>query len=679
MALRPGLSAIVAFALALTAAHASARPVTFADVAPVLYTHCAPCHHPGGDAPFSLLTFDEVKQKSRVIADAVGTGYMPPWKPTPDSAPFLGARSLRVEDIRLITQWVTDGSLPDAAAPPPPAFSSGWLHRTPDLVVTLPSYTLRPDGPDVFRNFVVHVPGDRVRYVRAFQFRPGNRAVHHANIRIDTTRASRELDDADADAGYEGLILNSAEFPEGHFLGWTPGQAAPLASADLGWALPGGSDLVVQLHMQPTGKPEPVSPTIGFYLTDEAPRSTPVMLRLGRQRIELAAGAREQHVTDTFTLPSDVTLLAVQAHAHQRARSVLASAHLPDGSTRTLLRIADWDFRWQDEYRLARPMRLPGGTSLTIDYSYDNSDTNPRNPDRPARPVEWGWRSSDEMGDVWFQFASRSLSDRASLFAAAQQKMLTEQAVGSEVLVARTPEYVPLRNDAAVTYLELGQPDNALRHFAAVTRLTPAAATAWYNEGVALDAAGRRSEAAQRYTRAIELDPQYSQAHNNLGNALAAEGRLPDAMASYRTAIRIQPSNVEAHCSLAQALMLTGQAADASAQFEEALRLRPEWTSCALPYIWLLSAHRSPAIRRPETAVTLAEHFEMLSGGADPAVLDALAAAYASAGRFDAAVTAEESAVRLTERATPHATAQLAAMRERLARYRRRQPFIVEE
>ncbi|MDR1990255.1 MAG: tetratricopeptide repeat protein [Acidobacteriaceae bacterium] len=657
------------------AGQTSAPGVTFSDIAPIVHARCAACHHTGGDGPFSLVTYDEVRQHARQIAAAVESGYMPPWKPSPDSLTFTGERRLTPPERAQIEAWVNGGTLPGATPVPTPTFTDGWLHGPPDLVVTLPAYTLRPDGADVFRNFVVHVPGTRARWVRAFEFRPGNRAVHHANLRIDVTNQSRLLDEADPEPGYEGLILNSAHFPDGQFLGWTPGQAAAPGSRDMAWELPANSDLVVQLHLQATGKPEVIQPVIGFYFTDEPPRVTPVMLRLGREQLTIPAGDANYQTTDTFTLPVDAQLLAIQPHAHFRASTVTAIATRTDGSTRTLIHIPDWDFRWQDAYVIAQPFDLPAGTRLTITYTFDNSERNPRNPDRPPQQVEWGWRSSDEMGDVWFQLKTAP-ADRPRLADAAQHKMAVEQAIGSEVLVARNPDYVSLRNDAAVNYLDLGQPENALRHFDAVTRLAPDSASAWYNDGIALDALGRRADAAAAYRRAIALNPAYSQAHNNLGNALAAEGRLTEAIASYRTALRVDAANPEAHCNLAQALLFTNQPGDAAAEFERALLLRPDWTSCATAYVWLLSAHSRATVRQPARAIALAEHLRTLTNGRDALVLDALAAAYASAGRFDEAIRAANDALSAAE-ASGSGSPQ--AIRERLQLYQRHQPFLVPD
>lgn len=112
----------------------------------------------------------------------------------------------------------------------------------------------------MFRVFTLPIPVATTRYVTGLEFRPGNpTVVHHANIHTDRTPASRERDARDPAPGYDGLLARSALYPEGHFLGWTPGQVAPLLQPELAWRLEPGTDLVVQVHMQPSGKPEAAS------------------------------------------------------------------------------------------------------------------------------------------------------------------------------------------------------------------------------------------------------------------------------------------------------------------------------------------------------------------------------------------------------------------------------------
>src|SRR5262249_21850035 len=188
---------LVCAVVAIASSPPPAEPaVTFTrDVAPILFARCAPCHQPGGAAPFSLLTYADARQRAGLIARVTRSRYMPPWKPDNDG--FAGDRRLTPAQISTLARWADGGALEGDGAdlPPPPRLASGWQSGEPDLVVALPAYVVRADGPDIFRNFVVAVPVAGARFVRGLEFRPGSQAVHHANIRIDPTAASRRLDD----------------------------------------------------------------------------------------------------------------------------------------------------------------------------------------------------------------------------------------------------------------------------------------------------------------------------------------------------------------------------------------------------------------------------------------------------------------------------------------------------
>ena len=430
-------------------------------------------------------------------------------------------------------------------------------------------------GPDVFRTFVIRLPIRETRYVRGLEFRPVDpRVVHHANIRIDRTPASRQLDEQDSAPGYEGGMAHSAVFPEGHFLAWAPGQEAPLLPGGLAWQLDPGTDLVIQLHLQPTGKPEIVQSSIGFFFGSDPPARRPLILRLGRQDIDIPPGDAKHTIEDSYVLPVDVEVQAVQPHAHTRAREVRGFATLPDGATRWLVFIKDWDFRWQHVYRYVSPFWLPRGTRLSMQYTYDNSAANARNPTRPPARVGYGWETAEEMGELYIQVFTRDERDRLSLDREFQKKSMAEDIAGLEGLIRRKgASAAGLHDDVAFLYLELGRYDEAIAHFEATVRLDPGAAFAHFNLGTALALAGRREAAIDRYLEAVRLDPDYAVAHNHLGKMLEDLGRADDALYHYREAVRAAPTLAAAHNNLGLALMQRGDLDEAIRRFQDALAI----------------------------------------------------------------------------------------------------------
>ena len=654
---------------------ASAGPVTFAtDVAPIVFERCAVCHHPNGSAPFSLLTYATARPHATQIAAVTKTRVMPPWKSEPGYGDFIGHRPLIDDEIHVLQRWLEDGA-PEgdpADLPTPPHWTDGWQLGIPDLVVALAQpYVLAAEGTDVSRVFVLPIPIETMRYVRGVEFRPGNaKVVHHANIRIDRTPASRVLDERDPAPGYDGLLSHSAVYPDGHFLGWTPGQVAPLLPKGMGWRLAPRTDLVVEVHMKPSGKPEVIAPSVGFYFGSDPPERTPAMLRLGRQSIDIAAGEKDYAVTDSFVLPVDAEVQAVQPHAHYRAREVRGIATLPDGTTKWLILITDWDFRWQHVYRYVAPFMLPRGTTLSVRYTFDNSADNPRNPRRPPTRVTWGQWSQDEMGDLWIQVLTRDDRDLQTLNAAFRAKAIAEDIVGYESMIRRDPLRVQLHDDVAQLYLDQGRATEATAHLEASVRLTPESAAAHFNFGTALTVAGRLDEAIDQYREALRINPAYALAHNNLGNVLLARGNSGDALQHFREALRLDPSNAEAHYNVGSMLRARGDFAAAVVRFRQALQLEPDWLPAVASLAWLLATAPDAALRDADQAIQFAERAADLTGRQDASATDVLAAAYAEAGQFDRAIAASQLALTMKPDA-----ALAAAIRRRLELYRHHQPY----
>lgn len=631
------------------AVQAPPGPTFSRDIAPIIWRRCAECHRPDGAAPFSLLTFEDVRRRGRQIADAVNRGYMPPWMPDGDADAFVNGRRLSAAEIALLSRWVENGAAEGdpASAPPTPVWPDRWRIGTPDLVIQLPEYVVpATDASDVFRNFVVDVPFEGVRYVRGLELLPSNPTVHHANIFVDPTDTSKALDASDPSPGYAGLIPHTATFPEGHFLGWTPGQAAPLEPESLAWTLDGGSSLLVQIHLKSTGKPERIHPSIGLYFGQQPPTDRAVMLRLGRQDIDIPPGAARYVASDSFALPVDASVQALQAHSHYRARSVTAVAVLPDGERRSLLTIPRWDFNWQDVYRYRTPIRLPKGTTVSLEYMFDNSDANVSNPVRPATRAVWGFRSSDEMGDLWVQMTAASPQDRQVLEREIDIKMTRETIVGYETQIAVNPDYAPIRNDVAVLYMETGRPAAAVPHFEKVAALDPASPAAHFNLARALQGSGSADAAILEYQEALRLNPSYERAQGGLAEAyyLQAFGRDE-----------------------------RGQFGPAAESLRLALAIKPDWADALSHLAWVLATGAGFDRAAREESVRLGERARDLSGSRDANILDSLAAAYASVGRYREAIETARAAVARAAAVSPDLVGQIEA---RLNIYRASQAVV---
>lgn len=408
--------------LFLAAALPAAQTPTFnKDVAPILYQNCAICHRPGEVAPFSLLTYSDAAKRAKLLSTVTEKRYMPPWKAEHGYGEFANERRLTDEQIATIRAWA-DAGAPEGDPkdrPQPPAFADGWLGGQPDKVLTMPTkYSLAADGPDQFECFVLPLSLDRDAYVGGLEFRPGNRrVVHHALVFLDPNHAARKL--ASPDGSYP--CFGGPQFQGNLIGGWAPG-AVPAANSEPGTRpIPGGSDLVIQIHYHPSGKLEMDQSSVGIRLADRPGTQGRMAVLVVNRRIDIAPNDSHYLVKASLEMPRDVELSGITPHAHYLCREMKITAHLPDGTEKPLIWIKDWDFNWQGSYRYAKPVSLPKGTRVELEYTYDNSEANPRNPAHPPVRVRWGEQTTNEMA-----LAFLTVNLPPSEVAAFQQEMQSE-------------------------------------------------------------------------------------------------------------------------------------------------------------------------------------------------------------------------------------------------------------
>jgi hypothetical protein len=326
---------------------------------------------------------------------------MPPWKPEPGYGSFAHVRRLTDEQIALISEWAATGAQEGEAAdrPKAPAFPTGWQAGEPDQVLKVSApYTLAADGPDRFRCYVLPMNtlpnGAKESYVSGAEFRPGNpRVVHHALIFLDSSGTARRL--AGASGGYPcfgGPGFSGA----GLVMGWAPGYTPMPAEPSLSQAVRPGTDVVIQIHYHPSGKPEEDQSSIGLKFSGP-PTKGRALLPVMNRYLDIPAGESHYVVKGSITVPQDAELWGITPHAHYLATDMKVNARLPDGSVMPLIWIKDWDFNWQGQYRYETPIHLPRGTKVELEFTYDNSAGNPHNPSRPPVRVRYGEQTKDEM------------------------------------------------------------------------------------------------------------------------------------------------------------------------------------------------------------------------------------------------------------------------------------------
>ena len=669
-----------------SAGQATQGSVTFArDVAPILYKHCVTCHRPNAVGPFSLLAYDNARPRAEALADVTARRFMPPWKPTPGHGDFQGSRGLTTVEIEVFQRWA-DGGAPEGnltEAPADPTFASGWQLGEPDLILSLDApYSLDAGSTDAHRNFVLPTLLTERRWIRAVEIHPRTPGiVRHAQVLLDATGNARAADAEDPDLGYDGLVTDHGGFPRGHALDWSPGKSAVAPPASMAWPLNPGTDIVLRVHLRRASEPATVQPEVGFYFSDQPGIFTPVSVLLTAQTINIPAGEPSHTVQDRFRLPVAVDLQAVSPFAHNLGQQVESLAILPDGRELTLLRINNWDFDWLNEYRYVEPVHLPAGTIVTMQFTFDNSANNPRNPNNPPRIVRFGATLSDERPELRFQFITADEASLAILERSAVIKEARDHVLGYQARLREDPTDHVATTSLALRYMQIGEVDLAIEQLQEALGAAPEYAKAHYALGSAFVANGMLDEATTAFRRTIEVKPNHSGAHNNLGGLMEASGNLIDAEAHYRLAVQFDPRSVDSQYNMGRLLQQKGNPEEALTYYEAALALQPDdaqilttmgrmlvglrqyasavdhyqraltvdpnFTASLLWLSWIRATAPVQELRNSLQAVRLAERASALVGEKNAVVLDILAAAYAADGRFELALSAANEAATL--------------------------------
>ena len=534
-------------------------------------------------APFSLLEYADVQRRAGAIAAAIESRMMPPWLPEAGNGEFANDRRMTSDEISMVLQWVKEGAGEGRAEDrrQPPRWPDDWALGTPDLVVSLPQpYLLKPGAQDEFRNFVLPIPVDSTKYVRGIEVRPGNaHVVHHATIGIDRSQASRMLDAGDLEPGYSGMFSEGAHSPGNHALGWTPGMTPRLEPPETAWRLDAGSDLIVQLHMMPSHlhEPQSVRPSVALYFSSTAPTAETIDFKLGSKTIDIPPGESHYVVTDTYRLPVGVSLLSIYPHAHYLATEMKAFATLPDGRRQSLLWIRKWNFNWQDQYEYVAPVPLPAGTMLAMEFTYDNSGSNPRNPNTPPVRVSYGPQSTDEMGDLWLRLLPHSRTDAAVIGRAFLENEARKDLEAAERAAAAHPDDGKRLGVLGARYVEAGRSRDGIVYLQRARQLLPRDAEIRNDLGLAFREQGRLDDALVELREAVRLQPRNARIHRNLAEVMQDRGDVNGAIEHLRAALELEPSVAEAHNNLGVALGARGDVAGATREFRRALQIRPDY------------------------------------------------------------------------------------------------------
>lgn len=390
-----------------------AQNITFSEhIAPIIHQKCTPCHRVGEAAPFALVSYEDVARRAEFIKKVTQQRYMPPFRADEGFGEFKNDKRLTQNEIDLITKWVDGGAIKGKSnklqMPDYKQFTQ--LNQKPDLVLRMnKKHKVSELDKEEFMLFSMPTNLPNKTAIKAIEFRAGNRKlVHHARISVDTTHLMRVTDGKsinDSSIAEYGKIKMKEEF----WYGWVPGNN-PIVYPD-GFAkfLPAGADLLLNIHYSPSPKFDSDSSVVNLYFAKEPIQKEVQTFILEENDITnppfvLLANEKKTFYARSEVIPYDISLISVLPHLHVFGKSIRTFAITPVGEVIPLLKISDWDFDWQMTYEFKDLVKIPKGSIIYAEASYDNTSENPRNPFNPPKEINYGWSTNSEMMNVIFQF-----------------------------------------------------------------------------------------------------------------------------------------------------------------------------------------------------------------------------------------------------------------------------------
>lgn len=413
-------STLVWFALVLArgsafepqyAAKPSAGVPTFArDVAPILYGNCVECHRPGQIAPMSLLTYEEVRPWAKSIRDEVSDGTMPPWHADAPHGSFLNERRLTEEQKGTLVKWANGGAPrgDEKDMPKRPDFADGWSVGKPDVVFQMEQpYALPAEGTIQYEYFYIPTNFTEAKWVKSIEIQPGNReVVHHvlvyyrAQPDMQRTNVLKFSPSAATPPERAPGVRNNPPrqgLPPRRLIGtYAPGTATQVAPEGTAFRLEPGGIIELQMHYTTKGEPTTDQTKVGLIFSKDSSAREVRPAQFINGQFTIPAGAANVAIEADVEFLQDATVWGLFPHTHLRGKKWEYKMILPDGTTKTILSVPNYDFNWQTYYMFKEPLKVPKGAKIVSTAWYDNSAANKSNPDAKV-DVKWGDQTWEEM------------------------------------------------------------------------------------------------------------------------------------------------------------------------------------------------------------------------------------------------------------------------------------------
>ena len=380
--------------------HSDAVPSYVNDIAPMIIDNCVTCHRQFGVGPFALDSYVSLLGWSPMIKEVLLNKRMPPAQIDPEIGHSDSARYIDTADIQSLVHWLSAGA-PRGDGPDPLAEftyveNKEWLLGEPDFIVSAPPQRIPATGVLDYVYADVELPFDEDKWVVGMQYQAvATSALHHlmgfvtlpgedfwGEERSSSTSTRRFLD------GYSPGGARAELFPEGTAV-----------------HIPKGAKLSMQFHYVGIGAELLDETKIALYFADpeDIPNLKERMVQAVSAPVVIPANEHDVRAHAQYTFDDAVVITGVRAKMNARGKNMKFSVENPDGTMQDILSVPAYNYGWQPHYVLEQPVSIAAGSTVHVSGAFDNSVSNPFNPD-PGAEVRSGLLSTDEMFTGYFTF-----------------------------------------------------------------------------------------------------------------------------------------------------------------------------------------------------------------------------------------------------------------------------------
>jgi hypothetical protein len=377
-------------------------------IAPIIHKNCTPCHQPNKLGPFNLISYEDVAKRAKFIGKVTETRYMPPFPADRKFQSYLNERGLTVGEITKIKLWIEGGMKEGTLKPTVESERRSAQQSTesdlvkPDLVLKMNKpYQISGENVEDFRFFSLPSKTATDQYITAIGFKAGNKKnVHHSRLMVDTTNNIRAIDGL-SETDPKVYEFQKTGLKEEFLYGWVPGNDKISFPQGTGIKLNANSDFLLNMHYAPSPVPDTDQSEIQLYFAEDKIEREVRNFTLRENDISNKPFLIKANHKATFFISKKIdkamSLISVMPHMHLIGKTFRAFVITPNGEVINLVKIDNWEFNWQMTYQFNTLLKVPVGSTIIIEGTYDNTAENPENPNSPPHDIAYGWGTKDEM------------------------------------------------------------------------------------------------------------------------------------------------------------------------------------------------------------------------------------------------------------------------------------------